>query len=265
MLCLKKHWSIFVIYLKECFAYPAATMIWVVADVQAALILPAVWLASMGPSGQIAGFDGKEIVTYYLVTSALSQFIVCHLLWDIAWDIREGVFSSFIVRPFSFFRQSVSRNMSWRVTKAVLYFPVLFIVAWAYGGIRVQDLNFSFAFFLSIILAHTLSFLCAYCMSLVTLWTTEFFSIFRLYYFPEAFLSGRMLPLDTLPAWARGIADWMPFKYTIAFPMDVLMDRITPQGLQQGLGIQLAWCVGLYFLGDLLLHRGMRHYSGAGM
>jgi len=265
MLSLAKHWSVFVIYLKECFAYPAATMIWVVADVQAAIILPAVWLAAMESGGQIAGFDGGQIVTYYLVTSALSQFVVCHLLWDIAWDVREGVFSAFIVRPFSFFRQSVSRNMSWRVTKVVLYLPVLILVAWAYGGINVRALDISWTFVVSIVLAHTLSFLCAYCMSLVTLWTTEFFSIFRLYYFPEAFLSGRMLPLDTLPPWARAIADWMPFKYTIAFPMDVLMGRTGPEGIGRGLAIQLVWCIGLYGLGRHLLNRGMRHYAGAGM
>ena len=38
---LRKLVAIFRIYLRECLAYPAASMLWVLADAQTAMILPA--------------------------------------------------------------------------------------------------------------------------------------------------------------------------------------------------------------------------------
>jgi ABC-2 type transport system permease protein len=262
---LAKHGSVFVVYFKECFAYPAATMIWVVVDVQAALILPAVWLAAIGPGGTVAGFTGREIVTYYLMSSVVSQFVVCHLQWDIAWDIREGTLSSMLLRPFSFFRQTVSRNLSWRVTKVILFLPVLALAMLAYGGVASDQLHPSWIVVIALILGHWLSFLCAFCVALVTLWTTEFFSIFRLYFLPEAFLSGRILPLATMPDWVQEISKYLPFQYTVAFPLELLMGRMPSDRAFVGLIAQVLWCVALFGLGKHLMARGLRNYTGVGM
>ena len=61
----------------------------------------------------VAGFSQQEMVSYYLVSMVLAQFITCHLMWDVAWDIREGLFSAQIVRPFPFLAHCAARNVAW--------------------------------------------------------------------------------------------------------------------------------------------------------
>ncbi|HRI43239.1 MAG TPA: ABC-2 family transporter protein [Fimbriimonadaceae bacterium] len=261
----KKLVAIFRVYVKECFAYPAASAIWVLADTQTALVLPAVWLASAGSSGLVGGLDRDQLITYYLCTMTLSQFVICHLMWDISWDMKEGFFSPQLLRPLGYFRMTLARNLSWRVAKLALFLPVLPVVWLAYGGIQGSALNFGWGFWVAVILAHFLSLLAAFALAMVALWTTEYMSILRLYYVPELFLSGRVLPLGTLPEWARSIADSLHFSYMIAFPTNVLLGRLDDSAIGRGIAIQLAWCVAFLILGRILFLKGVRVYSGPGM
>lgn len=262
---LRKLGAIFRIYLRECFAYPAASFIWVIADVQAALILPAVWLASAGPTGLAGGMDRAHLITYYLVTMTLSQFVICHLMWDLAIDIKEGYFSAQLLRPLDYFRTSLARNLSWRVAKLAMFVPILPIVVLAYGGLTGISLHFTWAFWVSAVLAHLLSFLAAYALTMVSLWTTEFMSIFRLYYVPEMFLSGRVIPLSAMPPWVQTVGSLTHFPYMVSFPTNVLLGEVSPRDIWFGLGIQCAWCLLFALLGPVLFARGMRQYSGPGL
>lgn len=256
--------AIFRIYLKECFVYPGASLIWVIADSQA-LVLPAVWIAAAGPGELIAGMTSGQIVAYYLTAMTLSQFVVCHLLWDIGWDIREGHFSSQIVRPFSFFWFSFARNIAWRIAKIAIFVPILVLLLLSYGGWRDVQYSFKWTFWLSLILAQTLSFVAAYCVAMIPLWTTEYFSAYRLYYIPEYFLSGRLVPLNTLPLFLQGVGTVLWFRYTIALPTDVLLGRISDEAAYRGLQFQVVWIAVFGILGGVLFRKGVKNYSGAGM
>jgi len=258
--------ALFQVYVAECFAYPATSVIWILADTFTALLLPAVWLAAAGPSGQVAGFSGREMVTYYLVTMTLAQFVTCHLMWDISFDIREGFFSAQIVRPFSFLAHCVARNLAWRLSKLILFLPIGVIFYLIYLGLSAPSaLQFSVAFWIALALGHALSFLAAYTLALVALWTVEFQSILEIYYVPEQVLSGRLLPLATLPAWALAAGDFLYFRYTVAFPAEILMGKTTPEFLVRGFVTQAVWLFVLLLAAHVTLRAGMKKYTGHGM
>jgi len=260
----RKSRSLFWIYLKELFAYPVASFIWVLADAQTALILPMVWLAA-APNG-VGGMDRAHLVSYYLVSMTASQFITCHLMWDIAWDIREGIFSSQVIRPIGFFSFNLPRNFAWRVGKLVLFLPLAVLVYFAYAGkSHIAPIYFSWEAVASLFLGQMLSFAAAYCVALVALWTTEFFSVLRLYYLPETFLSGRIVPLGTLPLWLQNASSWTHFRLTNAFPVQILLRDLSPVEVRRGLVLQVAWTIFFLAAGSWLFRRGTRRYTGAGM
>lgn len=212
----------------------------------------------------IGGMNHQQLVAYYLCSMTISQFVICHLLWDIAWDIREGQFSTLLSRPISTFWYNFARNAAWRITKSLLFLPLLLLVALLYGGIGSMSLEFGWRFWIALGLAHTLSFLAAYSISMIALWTTEFESVFRLYYVPELFLSGRLVPLATLPPWAQSVASWMPFQYTISFPTQTLIGKVSPSEFPHSLAVQLSWIVVFAVLGNILFRRGVMQYTGFG-
>lgn len=261
---LRKYRAIFEIYLHECFAYPAASFIWVLADAQTAMILPAVWLACSGASQTVAGMARPELITYYMISMVLTQFITCHLMWDIAWDIREGDFSTHLLRPIHYFKFNLARNLAWRSTKLVLFLPLAGLVYLIYQSVGMSPIHLSGAFFVSVILAQMLSYCAAFCMSMTALWTMEFMSTLRLYYLPEMFLSGRVLPLSALPVWAVGLSTYTHFKYMNYFPVQVVMGKLSRFEIERGLIIRVAWILFFMGLAKVIFNRGVRQYSGFG-
>ncbi len=120
-------------------AYRAAGFIWVLTDGVSLLIMPAVWIAA-AKGGEIAGYSGNDFAIYYLSFLLISSFVVSHLMWDIAIEIKEGLFSTQIVRPVSWFELTTVRNLSWRVVRTTLFLPLAIVfVPVSYTHLRAHE------------------------------------------------------------------------------------------------------------------------------
>lgn len=258
---LRKLSALFKLYLADVFAYKAAAVIWVLGDLQVALMMPLVWRSV----GGVGGMSPEQVTVYYLVALSVSQFVTCHLLWDIAWDIKEGTFSSLLMRPVSHLASSFSRNLAWRTGKLILFVPVLATMLLAYGIPDPHMFHPTWAFWASIVLGQTMAFLAAYSVAMVALWTTEVTSLFQVYYFPELLLSGRVVPLESMPDWIQRLAKFTHFRYSVGFPTDVLLGKISQQEILLGLGVQSAWLAFFWVLATILFKKGVRQYYGFGL
>ena len=251
----------FRLYLADVFAYKASAFIWVLGDLQLALMMPIVWRAV----GGLQGYSVEQVTAYYIVTMTISQFVTCHLLWDIGFDIREGAFTSMLVRPVSYLTSSFARNMAWRIGKVVLFVPFLLVLLPAYGFSNFTSLRVDATSVAVLFLGQTIAFLSAYCVAMLAMWTTEFVSIFQLYYFPELLLSGRVVPLEALPSWAQYVAQWSHFRYTVSFPAEAFLGRLTEAQLQHGAMAQCLWIAVFLVFAKVLFNLGLKQYSGFGM
>ena len=60
---LRKLSALFKLYLADVFAYKAAAVIWVLGDLQVALMMPLVWRSV----GGVGGMSPEQVTVYYLV------------------------------------------------------------------------------------------------------------------------------------------------------------------------------------------------------
>jgi len=44
-----------------------------------------------------------------------------------------------------------------------------------------------------------------------------------------------------MPNWAESLANWLPFKWTFYFPIEVLVGNMSTAALFGGLGMQVLW------------------------
>ena len=70
---------------------------------------------------------------------------------------------------------------------------------------------------------------------MVTFWTTRVGPVFSLYFAAELLLSGRLVPPQLLPDWARELAAILPFQWTFGFPIEALIGDLPPEVLLGGL------------------------------
>jgi ABC-2 type transport system permease protein len=262
---LRQWRALFLIYVQDGLAYRAQGFIWILADAATAIVLPLVWLAA-GKGETIQGFAPRDFVSYYLGMLFLSSFVICHFMWDISTEIREGIFSSQIVRPISFFQFTVVRNFAWRCIRTLIFAPLLGLLILSYSSqLAGATIYLGWQFWASLLLGHLVSVAFVTAMAMLALIVQEAQSIFELYYVPQMFLSGQLFPVNFLPQWAQQAAKYTPFYYTVGAPTEILVGRTTPEHAGTILLIQLAWFIGSILLFKVMFRIGMKHYTGVGM
>lgn len=262
---LRKWWAVFCIFFQDGIAYRASGLIWITTDLVTAVTMPLVW-ASAAKGGFIKNFSASDFVLYYLCMLLLTSFIQSHIMWELAGEIKEGQFSSVLVRPISFFQYTFFRNLAWRVIRPMLFAPIFFLLLWAYRGYLTDaHVYLGWETWLSVILGHFVSFTFVVMMSMIALFVQEATSIFELYYVPMLFLSGQLFPVSLLPEWAKKLTKLFPFYYTTGAPTEMLVGRLTGSAMHEALVWQFGWIVVGYFLARILWKKGLRYYTGVGM
>lgn len=263
---IRKWWALFSIYAQEGFAYRANGVIWILTDTIPAMIMPLVFIASAKTGGTVGGFTSQQFVLYYLVMLLVTNFITCHLMWELAMEIKEGVFTTNLLRPVSYFQVCFIRNLTWRLLRMMYFIPIFALLIWLYsghlGGAKVYGGIEAIA---SVILGHMVSFSLAYMLTMFALMLQETRSVFELYYFPMLFLSGQLFPIYLMPSWIVSVSKALPFYYTTAFPVDIIIGKASGAAAHQGLMLQAVW-IGVHLVAARFLWRaGLKHYTAVGM
>lgn len=262
---LRKWWAVFAIYFQDGIAYRASGLIWVTVDLATAVTMPLVW-ARASRAGPIGGFTTSDFILYYLCMLFLGSFVTSHIMWELAMEIKEGQFSTMLLRPMSFYQLNFFRNLSWRFIRPVLFAPFFVMLLFAYRGYLTHaTVHLGWEFWTSLVLGHLVSFSFVMMMSMLALYTQEVTSIFELYYIPMLFLSGQLFPIAMLPPWAAHLARLFPFYFTTGAPTEILIGRVAGPAVFPALGMQVFWIAVCYGLSRILWTRGLKHYTGVGM
>src|SRR5205814_1405455 len=93
--------------------------------------------------------------------------------------------------------------------------------------------------------------------ALAAFWTTRTLAINRVYFAVSFFLGGRMSPLKLLPGKLRLTADWLPFKWMISFPSEVLLGNVDANAAAYGMLTQCLWIAGSFIVMTLVWRRAV--------
>jgi ABC-2 type transport system permease protein len=187
-------------------------------------------------------------------------------MWELAMEIKEGQFTTQLLRPMSIYQVNFFRNLSWRVIRTCLFLPFFLVFLWLYGGfLGGASVHMGWEFWASFLMGHLVSFSFVMMMAMIALFTEEVISIFEMYYIPMLFLSGQLFPIAVMPDWAQTLARSLPFYFTTGAPTEILIGRVQGTATFWVLGMQLFWIVFCYGVSRVLWAKGLRHYSGVGM
>ena len=144
--------------------------------------------------------------------------------------------------------------------------PFLLLFMWFYRDIpHGVTFNWSPTFWLALILGHLLSFTTVMMLGFIALFIEEAMALFELYYFPMLFLSGQVVPVAMLPAWAQTLAKYLPFYYTTNLPVDIGIGRAVGQTAWTGLLIQCFYIGATFGVSKILWAKGLKQFSGVGL
>lgn len=245
--------------------YRLSTFMWLIGLVIEPTIYLVVWTTVANEQGgEIGGYTASGFAAYYIVWTFVRVIGIGLNPWVFEGRVRRGRWSPLILRPQHPIHDDLAFLFGHKAMDFIWLIPVIAVLTLAFQPNLQPTWWQTVAFLIASLLAFVLRTVWMWILGLITFWTVRVAAIFDLYFAVELILSGRVVPMDLLPEWAQNLSNWLPYQWTFGFPIEVMIGRLSPTAVLQGLGIQLAWIVGGWLLMHWLWRRGVRRYSAVG-
>lgn len=226
------------------------------------------WTAifSSSSSSVVYGYTYKQMIVYTVIAGLVSKIVATGFEYEINEDIKYGGLNKFIVQPISYFAYRISCFLGQKFLQSGIMIGVIcgsLVALKLFLNIEI-DIVRIILFFIILVFSIVLNFLIAYGISSIAFWMTEISYLFAMTAMFVNIVSGGVLPLDVFGKSILAIFNYLPFKYTIYFPVNVINGRLTYGETLNGLIIQCLWIILATFLSNLLWKLGTKKYIAVG-
>lgn len=214
----------------------------------------------------IYGYTYRQMLTYTFLAGLVARIVRTGFEYDIMEDIKSGKFSLFLVQPLGYFPYRLFAYLGQKLPNLGIISVILAAVLAGLVAFEIVELGFAnlLAFLVSLTLAVLLNFLIFYCFSAVAFWIIEIGFLFEGVRIVTILLSGGIFPLEVFGARFLQVANLLPFRYTISYPVNVLNGTMRPDEVLRGMLVQCLWIVICWLLANYLWRLGGRRYVAVG-
>ncbi len=217
-------------------------------------------------TNQMYGLTYSEMLTYVTLSALLSQALRTGFEYDIAQDIKNGGLNRFLVQPISYagyrFASFLGNNLTYFICTLILM-NISLLLCHLYLGLDLSLSQISL-FFPAVILSLVMQFLLFYLVSMMAFWLQEVWGLFESVRIISLVLSGGMVPLTVFGDKAMQWLEFMPFKYIIFFPLQIVIGKLAIAEIMQGMLMQCFWSALLCLVAMLLWKRGQKQFLALG-
>ncbi len=263
-----KYWKSFALGAQSAMEYRMDFLLSMVSALWPIFIQYYLWKSIYAGTGQqsMFGYTYAQMITYVIIANVVQRLTRTGFEYDMNDDIKNGGLDKYIVRPIGYFQYCMASFLGRRYAQLLVTLVAMAVVIVAvnlvYGGV-VAPLN-ALYFIATLLLAFVLNFIVFFCVGMLAFTLSEigfFYEAVRIVFIA---MSGGIFPLDVFGPVVSKVLAFLPFKYTVNFPVDVLSGRVTGIELLAGFGLQILWIALLALLSVRLWKRGVNKYISAG-
>ncbi len=251
----------------EAVAYRAEMLVWVFSTTMP-FVMMVLWssvsevVPLKGQSGQ--NWGSEAFVTYFLCVFVTRQMISAWASWEINFEVRRGGLALRLLRPMHPVIGYALSNLAHLPLRAVVTLPVVVTLVVSHGDRLAHDwrlwalLPFALfgawmvTFFVNVTIG-SLSFFFSSSLKVMDVWLASFFVF-----------SGYNIPLDVFPPWMTDVIQWLPFRYQLALPVELMTGAVDLNQAMLLLGKQYLWVLVLVTLSLTLWSQGVKRFQAYG-
>ncbi|MYD93210.1 MAG: hypothetical protein F4Y02_05855 [Chloroflexi bacterium] len=247
----------------DMFQYRTQLFIYALWSVIGPIVYLAVW-GSIAGDGDVGGLRQSDFAAYYLTFMLVTQLTVAIEIYTFGPMIQQGELSPHLLRPMNPVWVAAARNISYKSVSMLLMIPLWF------GFVFILRPEFSVTvgsvalFVAALMLAALLSFLVGTTFALLAFWTTRSYSFWEIWVWLTFLLGGQVAPVELLPGFVQNLATALPMRYTLGFPIEVLLNRLDAGQLALGFALQILWLAAAALTVRAVWRAGIRQYSAVG-
>jgi ABC-2 type transport system permease protein len=244
-------------------AYRAEMLVWVLATTMP-LVMLALW-STVAREAPVGRYGQAEFTAYFLATFIVRQLTGCWIFYDMNLAIRNGTLAMRLLRPVHPLWAYAAESVAGVPLRILVSLPVaviaLFVVGargvthdpflWALWGVAVAG-SWLITLLVNLIVGCAAFFLES-SLKVMDTWLVFFF-----------ILSGYIVPVDLFPPTLRAVVGWLPFRFLIGFPVEVMTGAHDRASALELLGGQWCWvAIGLAATA-LMWRAGLRRFAAYG-
>lgn len=264
---MKKYFETAKVLFKSQLAYRFDILMNFVFSITKILLAYVLWSAVYGSNHEIAGFTFHGMMSYYIISTFIAQLNQSTSVgWQISAEIRQGLFSKYMVRPMSIFGYFSAHTAG----IAIFYVSLNLLAAILWTLLFGVDL---------VLAADTCNVLFAVILVLLGLWfmmqLNYYIGILAFKFLDTGvfmmikdnileFVAGSFIPLALLSEKVLTVMRFFPFYYVSYLPSLLLMGRNGHEALQGG-AVLIAWNLFFAALNAITWKRLKVKYDGVGI
>ncbi len=250
----------------ESVAYRAELFLWVLSTTMP-LVMMALFSAAVAEGETMGRYDQPRIVTYFLVTLIVRHLTSSWAAWQLGRDIRQGVLSLRLLKPVHPLLSYAVESLTAIPLRLVAVSPVLvacvFVIAPETMSSRGAIIALSL---LSIVQAWLLSVAISLFIGCLSFFLESGVKLMDFVNVAFFLASGYLIPIDLFPPAARAVIDFLPFRYQLALPVELLTgtyDANAPLAVAMCLR-QALYAAALFAALSFTWRRGVRRFEAFG-
>jgi ABC-2 type transport system permease protein len=247
----------------EAVAYRAEIIVWVLATTMP-LVMLALWTA-VASSGPVGRYGRPELIAYFLATFIVRQLTGCWIFWEMTFEVRNGTLAMRLLRPvhplWAYALQSVAA-MPLRLAVCIPAAVATLLIV-GRGGITHAPLLWA-AWLVSIAGAWVLTLLVNFIVGSTSFFVESSLKLMDLWLVFYFVLSGYLIPIDLFPAPVRQIIDWLPFRFQIGLPVEIMTGAHSAHECIALLARQWSWVLAALATTTLTWRLGLKRFAAYG-
>lgn len=243
-------------------AYRAEFIIWMFST-NMPLVMLAMW-SSVARNGPVGSYSQDGFAAYYLSTLLVRLLTGVWVVYEITMEVRQGTLGMRLLRPVGPIWSYLADHLSAIPMRGVIALPLLAVLLWSARGELTQDPLLWALVPFSVLFGFLIVFFLMCAIGALAFFLESAIGLAQLYLGLSAVLSGYLVPLDLFPPGVRSVALALPFRFTLSYPVELMLGRLGRADALWLLAAQVAWMAFSYALFRVLWTAGLRRFGAYG-
>lgn len=247
----------------ETVAYRAEFLVWILTTTLP-LVMLGLW-TSVASEAPFRGYTSAAFVAYYLSNLIVRNLTGSWVAWQISEEIRLGAMSMRLLRPLHPYVAFASSHLAAVPFRSVVVLPIAIGLLVSSGASALTTEPLQLALLVpSLALAWIITFNLMFMIGAVAFFVTKTMALMNLYFALFSLLSGYLLPIPLLPRAIGWFAEWLPFRFMLSAPIELMTRPLDGEQLATIMLGQLGWAVATLVLALGTWNRGIKRFEAVG-
>jgi ABC-2 type transport system permease protein len=247
----------------DAIAYRGEMIVWTLATTMP-LVMLALW-STVARDAPVGRYGEAQFTSYFLATFVVRQLTGAWAFYTMNFEIRDGTLAMRLLRPVHPLAAYTAESIAAMPMRAIIALPVAVISFVVVGaGAVTHDPVLWAVWVVSIVGAWLISLFVNFavgCTAFFAESSMKFMDAWLVFYFV---FSGYLIPIDLFPPTLRAVVDWLPFRYQIGLPVEIMTGALTPAQALAFMARQWMWVLLGLGVTALLWRRGLAKFAAYG-